>query len=245
MLAKPNKFERLEDFKEGTLLLFDKPLDWTSFDVVNKVRGMLRHRLKVRKLKVGHAGTLDPKASGLLVICTGKMTKEIQFLTDEDKGYTGTMKFGATTASYDVECEEANHRDVSALTAQVISAQAKKFEPSYMQRPPDFSAKKVDGKTAYELARKGQEVKLAAREVRIIEFDITHVALPFADFDVSCSKGTYIRSLAHDLGEALGTGAYLSALRRYRSGGFHVNDAMTIESFEERLRQLPPLLEGT
>lgn len=240
MLTTPNSFERLEDFQTGSLLLFDKPLGWTSFDVVNKVRGILRRRLGVKKLKVGHAGTLDPLATGLLVICTGKMTKEIQFFLDEDKGYTGTMVFGSTTPSYDLETEPEGSYPVAHVNAALLQDAANGFCPSYLQTAPIFSAKKVDGKPAYKSARKGVEVVIAPREIQIHRFELTAFRLPEVDFDVVCSKGTYIRSLAHDLGKRVDSGAHLSGLRRYRSGRFDVSDAMSLEQFVARL----DVLEG-
>jgi tRNA pseudouridine55 synthase len=238
MNVTPNSFERLEDFQSGSLLLIDKPLGWTSFDVVNKVRGILRRRLGVKKLKVGHAGTLDPLATGLLVICTGRMTKEIQTLLDEDKGYTGTMTFGSTTPSYDLETEPEGDYPVNHLSEDVLRAAAAGFCPSYLQTAPIFSAKKVDGKPAYKSARKGIEVVIAPREVHLNRFELTSIHLPSVDFDVVCSKGTYIRSLAHDMGKQLGSGAHLSALRRYRSGQFDVRNAFSMEEFEARLDAL-------
>ena len=241
MELTPNRFSRLDDFKNGTVLLFDKPLGWTSFDVVNKVRGMLRHRLGVRKLKVGHAGTLDPLATGLLVICTGKMTKEIQGFIDDEKGYTGTLRLGATTPSYDLETEVDRTWPTEHLTEAEVQAAAASFLPGYAQTAPMFSAKKVDGKVAYKVARKGKTLEIPPRHIGISRFELTRVALPEADFVVDCSKGTYIRSLAHDLGQRLNNGAHLTALRRYRSGGFDVANAISIADFEALLDALPPV----
>jgi tRNA pseudouridine55 synthase len=238
MIIAPNSFERLEDFQSGSLLLIDKPLGWTSFDVVNKVRGILRRRLGVKKLKVGHAGTLDPLATGLLVICTGKMTKEIQTLLDEDKGYTGTITFGSTTPSYDLETEPEGSYAIDHLDEGVLRTAAASFCPSYLQTAPIFSAKKVDGKPAYKSARKGVEVVIAPREVHLHRFELTAIQIPSVDFDVVCSKGTYIRSLANDLGQRVNSGAHLSALRRYRSGQYDVSAALSMAEFEARLDAL-------
>lgn len=241
MELTPNRFSHLEDFKDGTVLLFDKPLGWTSFDVVNKVRGMLRHRLGVRKLKVGHAGTLDPLATGLLVICTGKMTKEIQGFIDDEKGYTGTLRLGATTPSYDLETEIDRTWPTEHLTEAEVQAAAASFLPGYVQTAPMFSAKKVDGKVAYKVARKGKTLEIPPRYIGISRFELTRIALPEIDFVVDCSKGTYIRSLAHDLGQRLNNGAHLTALRRYRSGSFDVANAISIADFEALLDALPPV----
>lgn len=241
MEVSPNRFNTLEDFKDGTILLFDKPLGWTSFDVVNKVRGMLRHRLAVRKLKVGHAGTLDPLATGLLVICTGKMTREIQGFIDDEKGYTGSFHLGATTPSYDLETEVDQTWPTSGIAEKHVLEAAASFLPGYSQTAPMFSAKKVDGKVAYKAARKGKTLDIPPRYIEIKRFDVSKIELPKADFDVVCSKGTYIRSLVHDLGGKLNNGAHLTALRRYRSGGFDVSNAMTIEGFDALLDGLPPI----
>lgn len=239
MDVKVNSFEQLSDFQEGQVLLIDKPIGWTSFDVVNKVRGMLRHRLGVRKLKVGHAGTLDPLATGLLVVCTGKMTKQIQFFIDEDKGYTGTLVLGATTPSYDLETDIDATFPTEHLSETMLREVASDFTPAYEQTAPMFSAKKVNGRPAYASARKGETVKIAPRLVAIHRFALTRVALPEVDFDVHCSKGTYIRSLVHDLGKSVGSGAHLTALRRYQSGQFHLDAALSLEDFTLRVDALP------
>lgn len=244
MNTPPNHFETLADFKSGTLLLFDKPLGWTSFDVVNKVRGMLRHRLGVRKLKVGHAGTLDPLATGLLVICTGKMTKAITGLIEEDKGYTGVIELGATTPSFDLETEIDQRFDLPHFEEELLRETARSFVPNYLQTAPAFSAKKVDGQVAYRSARKGVMLEIPPRMVQIKQFELTEFDLPKVHFDVVCSKGTYIRSLASDFGSKLKNGAHLAALRRYQSGQFNVVDAMTIEEFEALLDALPNENEG-
>lgn len=218
------------DFIKGELLLIDKPLDWTSFDAVNKVRRLLTRQLGT-KLKVGHAGTLDPKATGLLLICTGSMTKQINRFMDLDKEYTGTFTLGAITPSYDTETEVIQIADCRLLIAEVIQEATNKFTGNLHQVPPQYSAKKIEGKRAYEYARKDREIEIPPVPVIISSFEITRVALPEVDFIVRCSKGTYIRSLARDFGEELGVGAYLSALRRTKIGDYDVRKALSIEQF--------------
>lgn len=218
------------DFVNGELLLIDKPLDWTSFDAVNKVRRLISRRIG-KKLKVGHAGTLDPKATGLLLICTGAMTKRINDLVGLDKEYTGTLFLGATTPSFDTETETDQHFDISHLNAEKILAATRQFTGTIQQVPPQFSAKLVDGKRAYLSARKNKEVKIEPVTITIYEFEITGMALPEVSFRVVCSKGTYIRSLVRDFGEAMGAGAYLTSLKRTRIGSYHISDAVTIEQF--------------
>jgi tRNA pseudouridine55 synthase len=208
---------------EGRVLLIDKPLEWTSFDVVNK----LRYRLKTKK--IGHAGTLDPLATGLLIICTGKMTKRIDEFQAQEKEYTGTFVLGQSTPSYDLETEVSEAQDISGISEDEIHLAAKKFIGTIQQVPPMHSAIKVDGKRAYKLARKGKEVELKPREIFIKEFEITSIDKPNVAFRVVCSKGTYIRSLARDFGQALGTVAYLSELCRTRIGDFKLSDALTID----------------
>lgn len=205
------------------ILLIHKPLQWTSFDVVNK----LRYKLKIRK--VGHAGTLDPLATGLLIICTGKMTKRIEEFMGLEKEYTGTFVLGKTTASHDLETPVQDGGDISSLTEAQIHAAAKTFTGTIQQLPPLHSAIKIDGKRAYKFARKGKEVELKPRTVEVPVFDITHIRLPEIGFRIVCSKGTYIRSLARDLGNELGTGAYLSELCRTRIGPFELANAQTID----------------
>ena len=226
------------DFIQGELLLIDKPMDWTSFDVVNHIRRMLTRRLG-RKLKVGHAGTLDPKATGLLLICTGGMTKKIEGFVGMDKEYTGTFVLGATTASHDSETPILQRSEISNLQSEIIHAATARFTGTIMQVPPLFSAKTIEGKRAYELARKNEYLELPPVPVRINTFDITRIGLPEVDFLVSCSKGTYIRSLARDFGEELGVGAYLSALRRTKIGEYDIADALSLDQFEALLNSLP------
>ena len=218
------KANREFKFAEGELLLVNKPYQWTSFDVVGK----LRNSFKPLKLKVGHAGTLDPLATGLLVICTGKMTKQIDTFQAEEKEYTGTMILGATTPSYDMETEVDETFDTSNLNDEQIRNACKQFIGDIQQYPPAHSAIKVDGERLYEKARRGEEVELKLRNVTITEFEITRIALPEVDFRVVCSKGTYIRSLVNDFGKALGNGAYLSKLTRTRSGHFKLDDAWEV-----------------
>lgn len=225
------------DFIKGELLLIDKPIDWTSFDVVNKVRRLLSRRLG-QKLKVGHAGTLDPKATGLLLICTGGMTKKLEGFTGLDKEYTGTFTLGATTPSYDSETEPVQISDYGFLNDELIVGATKKFTGDLLQVPPVYSAKMIDGKRAYLYARKNKEVEMPPVPVTIRAFGITRIELPEVDFRVLCSKGTYIRSLARDFGEALGTGAYLSALRRTMIGDYDVRDALSLQQFESMLETM-------
>jgi tRNA pseudouridine55 synthase len=219
------------DFIKGELLLIDKPFEWTSFDAVNKIRYILEKSLQT-KLKVGHAGTLDPKATGLLLICTGGMTKQIVNLTGLDKEYTGTFYIGATTPCYDTEKPVDHTFQTDHITEEMILATAKKFTGTIQQVPPTFSAKLIDGKRAYLSARKNKEIKMEPVTITISEFEITRIALPEVDFRVVCSKGTYIRALARDLGEALNSGAYLAALCRTRVGEYRIEDALTPAQFE-------------
>lgn len=216
--------DRQFKFAEGELLLVNKPYHWTSFDVVGK----LRNSFKPLKLKVGHAGTLDPLATGLLIICTGKMTKQIDTFQAEEKEYTGTMILGATTPSYDMETAVDETFDTSNLTDEQIRDACAQFIGDIQQYPPAHSAIKVDGERLYEKARRGEEVELKLRNVTIGTFDITRIELPEVDFRVVCSKGTYIRSLVNDFGRALFNGAYLSKLTRTRSGNFKLDDAYEV-----------------
>ena len=224
-----------EEFLSGQVLLIDKPLNWTSFQVVNKLRWEIRQAFNIKKIKVGHAGTLDPLATGLLVVCTGKMTKQIDTFQGQVKEYTGTIVLGSTTPSYDLETEIDNTFPVNHITEDLIHNTTKRFIGEIEQFPPIFSAIKKDGKRLYEFARAGESVEIKSRKITINTFKITRIALPEVDFRVVCSKGTYIRSLAHDFGKALKSGAYLSALRRTKIGDFNVNDALTIERFIENL----------
>lgn len=224
---------KLFNFAEGELLLVNKPYQWTSFDVVGK----LRNSFKPLKLKVGHAGTLDPLATGLLIICTGKMTKQINTFQAEEKEYTGTMMLGATTPSYDMETEPDQQFDISDITAEQIKAACRQFTGDIQQYPPAHSAIKIDGERLYEKARRGEEVELRLRNVTISEFEITRIELPEVDFRVVCSKGTYIRSLVHDFGKALNNGAYLSKLTRTRSGNYKIEDAWEVMELVDVIRE--------
>jgi len=212
-------------FAEGEVLLVDKPLGWTSFDVVHKIR----NAIKPLKVKVGHAGTLDPLATGLLVLCTGKFTKTIASFQAEDKEYTGIITLGATTPSYDLETAVDQTFDCSHITAEAVFAAAKQFEGEQEQYPPAHSAIQINGERAYQKARRGETVALKARKVSIGRFAVEKVEMPNVHFRIACSKGTYIRSLAHDFGKALGIGAHLSALRRTKSGSFHVDNAWDLQ----------------
>ncbi len=212
-----------EQQDEGKVILVDKPRSWTSFDVVKK----LRYALKVKK--IGHAGTLDPLATGLLILCTGKMTKQIESFQAMEKEYTGEIVIGKITPSYDLETDVEHISDTSHIKDSFISNTAKKFIGKIEQIPPQYSAIKIDGKRAYKSARKGEKVEMKPRTVEITTFDVERLGIDRIAFRVVCSKGTYIRSLAHDFGQELGTGAYLADLRRTRIGKFHVDDAQTID----------------
>jgi tRNA pseudouridine55 synthase len=214
--------------EEGIVLLVNKPLEWTSFDVVNKLRYILHTR------KIGHAGTLDPLASGLLIICAGKMTKQIETFQAQEKEYTGTLVLGQTTPSYDLETEPTMAVDISGVSESMVKRAAASFVGSIQQVPPIHSSIKIGGKRAYAMARKGKAVDLQPRTVEVREFEITGCRFPEVDFRVVCSKGTYIRSLAHDLGQTLGVGAYLSALCRTRIGSYTLAQAETLEQIRVR-----------
>jgi len=220
-----------EDYQAGQILLIDKPLHWTSFQVVNKIRWELKQKFKLKNLKVGHAGTLDPLATGLLIICTGKMTKQIDTFQAQTKEYTGTIVLGSTTPSYDLETEIDQIFPTEHITPQLIEKTTTQFIGDIQQFPPVFSAIKKDGKRLYEFARAGEEVDIKARQISIEQFEITHMDGLNLDFRIVCSKGTYIRSLAHDFGKALGSGAHLSALRRTKIGNFNVVDSVTVVDF--------------
>ncbi|MCL2414561.1 MAG: tRNA pseudouridine(55) synthase TruB [Bacteroidales bacterium] len=210
----------LTPYEEGQVLLIDKPYGWTSFQVVNKLKWKIRHAHKLSKLKIGHAGTLDPLATGLLIVCTGKFTKRIEEFQAQEKEYTGTFVLGATTPCCDMEKPVDKTFPTSHITEQLILETAKTFVGEQMQIPPIFSAVKIDGKRAYDYARQKQDVEIKAKSVFIQTFEITRIEMPEVDFRIVCSKGTYIRSIARDLGKKLQSGAYLSALRRTRIGDF-------------------------
>lgn len=226
-----------EQFLNGEIILIDKPLDWTSFQVVNKIRWLIRSTFGIRKIKVGHAGTLDPLASGLLILCTGRMTKSIEQFMGQEKEYTGTFTLGATTPSYDLETEIDNTFPTDHITEELLHNTLGQFVGTIDQYPPVFSALKKDGKRLYEFAREGIEVEIPARKVNIRSFGLIQKAIPKVDFEVICSKGTYIRSLANDYGKALNSGAHLSALRRTRIGEFNIEQAVSIKDFEEQIKK--------
>lgn len=226
----------LEDYQAGQTLLIDKPLKWSSFQAVNKIKLALKSVYKVKKLKVGHAGTLDPLATGLLVICVGKHTKKIPNFQGQEKEYTGTFTLGSTTPSYDLETEINETFPTEHITEKLIYETGLDFFGEIDQVPPVFSALKKDGQRMYKLARAGEVIEVDSRKVFIHEFEITRIELPEVDFRVVCSKGTYIRSLAYDFGKALNSGAHLSALRRTKIGDFDVKNAITPEDFGESLR---------
>jgi len=222
-----------DDFLEGQILLIDKPLTWSSFQAVNKLKYLLKRKFDLpKKFKIGHAGTLDPLASGLLIICTGKFTKKITEIQSQTKEYTGTIWVGATTPSYDLETEIDATFPTEHISEALILKTTEQFLGEIDQKPPVFSAIKKDGKRLYEHAREGSEVEIATRKTTIYEFEITRIALPEIDFRVQCSKGTYIRSLAYDFGIALQSGAHLTALRRTKIGDFDVKNAVTPNDFE-------------
>lgn len=224
-----------QDFEAGTLMLIDKPEHWTSFDVVNYIRIQIKRNLGISRIKVGHAGTLDPLATGLLLVCTGKMTRQIQQLQDQDKEYTGTIRLGITTPSYDLETEPDSESPWQHLTKDDVTKVLPLFTGEIMQIPPVFSAIKVDGKRSFEMARRNRSIALEARKVHIKTFEITAFQFPDLHFRVRCSKGTYIRSLAHDFGQVLGTGAVLTTLRRTAIGQYHVDEAISPADFKFQL----------
>ena len=225
-----------EAYKNGQVLLIDKPLTWTSFQVVNKLRWEIRQRFNIKKIKVGHAGTLDPLATGLLIICTGKQTKQIDTYQGQVKEYTGTFTLGGTTPSYDLETEIDNIFPTAHITEELLHETTKQFVGEIQQKPPIFSAIKKDGKRLYELARKGETIEIKERTVTVSSFEITKIKLPEVEFRIICSKGTYIRSIAFDYGKALNSGGYLSALRRTKIGNFSVDDAFSVEEFINNLK---------
>ncbi len=226
----------MNNFSQGRVLLIDKPLRWTSFDVVRKIRNTIRIK------KVGHAGTLDPLATGLLIVCTGRFTKKINEYMAQEKEYTGTITLGAITPTYDLESEPENFKPFEQITPEQIRTATQKFTGPILQVPPAHSAIKVDGKRVYELARKGKEVKLEPRPVTIYQFEITAKEDALLHFRVVCSTGTYIRSLAHDLGQELGCGAYLSSLCRTRIGDYRLEDASSMDAFYDMVQQHPEWL---
>lgn len=224
-----------EDFQNGQILLIDKPLHWTSFQAVNKMKWALKSKLGLKKIKIGHAGTLDPLASGLLLVCTGKFTKKITELQGQNKEYTGTFHIGATTPSYDLETEINEHFPTAHIDEALIHQTVQQFLGEIDQKPPIFSAIKKDGVRLYEHARAGETIEIASRKTTIHEFKITRIALPEVDFRVVCSKGTYIRSLAYDFGKTMHSGSHLTVLRRTKIGDYDVKEAMDVTLFEDSL----------
>lgn len=226
------------NFQEGVTLLIDKPLHWTSFDVVNKIRWNIKRKLGVKKIKVGHAGTLDPLATGLLIICTGKHTKTIETIQAEEKTYTGTILLGKTTPSYDLETEYNQEFPTEHITNELLEETRLSFIGEQQQIPPIFSAKQIDGKRAYEHARAGREIEMKSNTITISDMKINAERFPEIDFEIVCSKGTYIRSIAHDFGQKLNSGGTLIALRRTKSGNFDVKDAFQVEDFIASLQEV-------
>ncbi|MEC7244442.1 MAG: tRNA pseudouridine(55) synthase TruB [Bacteroidota bacterium] len=221
----------LDKYNNGQTLLVDKDLDWTSFDVVKKIKNIIKCK------KVGHAGTLDPLATGLLIICTGKNTKKINDIQNQDKVYTGEFILGKSTPSHDLETEFNSQKDIKNITSDRIEEVSKRFVGEQLQRPPKFSAVKVNGKRAYEYARDNEEVKIKEKNINIYEFKITEFNLPNISFKISCTKGTYIRSIARDFGEKLGCGAVLSKLRRTEIGNYNVEDAFKVNDLADKLKK--------
>ena len=219
------------DFLKGEVLVFDKPLNWTSFDLVHKVRYIICKKLNIKKLKVGHAGTLDPKATGILVLCTGKATSKIDSLQADEKEYVATLKFGATTPSYDLESAEDRQFETSHITEDLLIDVLKKFIGTIEQVPPDFSAIKIGGKRAYENARKGIAMEIKSKTLEVKEIEVLNFALPEVKLRIVCGKGTYIRALARDIGAELQSGAYLTGLRRTRVGNYDLNQAINLADF--------------
>jgi len=225
-------------FKEGEVLFINKPIHWTSFQVVNKLRWVIKKQLGIKKIKVGHAGTLDPLATGLMIICTGKKTKEINQYQASEKEYIATIKLGATTPSYDGETTEDYFYATKHINADLLAKIILTFIGDIQQHPPIFSAIKVKGKKLYESARKGKDVQIKSRNIRINELEILGIEMPYVHFRVSCSKGTYIRSLAHDIGKALNSGAWLCKLQRTKIGEHSLKNAIDIQDFEDMMKSL-------
>ena len=225
------------DFKEGYIAVIDKPLEWTSTDVVRKIKYTLQHRLGYRKIKIGHAGTLDPLATGVLIVCIGKATKMVNALQAEEKEYIADIVLGATTPSYDLEHPIDRYYPTDHISREKIEQVLESLTGERLQAPPIYSAKKVEGVRAYEFARAGEEVELKRALINIYEMEILSLEMPLLRLKVRCSKGTYIRSLAHEIGQALDSGAHLSGLRRTRSGGFTVEKAFELQNFLEKLHE--------
>ena len=225
----------VEDFKNGQVLLINKPLNWTSFQVVNKIRWLIKNKFGIKKIKVGHAGTLDPLATGLLIICTGKMTKKISSFQNQTKKYTGTFLIGSTTPSFDLETKPDNTFPVDHINKDLIINATKSFIGKIKQKPPIYSAIKKDGKRLYESARIGENIEINDRDIEILNFNISRINMPYIDFEVECSKGTYIRALANDFGKKLNSGATLYKLNRTKIGEYSVNKSISIQEFTKNI----------
>jgi tRNA pseudouridine55 synthase len=225
----------VEDFKNGQVLLINKPLNWTSFQVVNKIRWLIKNKFGIKKIKVGHAGTLDPLATGLLIICTGKMTKKISSFQNQTKKYTGTFLIGSTTPSFDLETKPDKSFPVDHINKDLIINATKSFIGKIKQKPPIYSAIKKDGKRLYESARIGENIEINDRDIEILNFNISRINMPHIDFEVECSKGTYIRALANDFGKKLNSGATLYKLNRTKIGEYSVNKSISIEEFTKNI----------
>ena len=234
----PNQINKETDFVSGALLLINKPPEWTSFDVVKKVRNLIKKKLQIKKIKVGHAGTLDPLATGLLIVCTGKFTKRIDEIQRQGKCYTGHFTLGASTPSFDLETKVNQTFETAHITKQLLEEVVKQFEGEINQIPPIFSALKKDGERLYKLVRKNKKVEIESRKVTIHSFKITKTNMPEVSFKISCSKGTYIRSIANDFGKALNSGAHLSELCRTKIGEYDLKQATNIKELEEKINLL-------
>ncbi len=234
----PSKIEKSSHFVSGTLLLIDKPLEWTSFDVVKKVRNLIKKKLQIKKIKVGHSGTLDPLATGLLIVCTGEFTKRIEEIQGQEKTYTGQFTLGATTPSFDRETKVNHTFNTTHITKQLLEETTKQFVGGITQIPPIFSALKKDGKRLYDFARENEEVEIKERKVMVYSFEITDINFPEVNFKISCAKGTYIRSIANDFGRALNSGAYLSKLCRTKIGKYNLKDAFSLNEVEKKMKLL-------
>jgi tRNA pseudouridine55 synthase len=239
MIPRPYSFENINEVMDGAVFLVDKPLKWTSFDVVGRLKWLMRHHCKAPKFKIGHAGTLDPLASGLLVVCTGKCTKQIVAIQGGEKEYTGTIVLGQTTPSFDLETTPEGDYPYKDLTEAQLLEAAASFIGEQLQTPPIYSAKQIDGKRAYEAARAGEEIQMRQALIHVYAFELTAIRLPEVDFKIRCSKGTYIRTIANDFGKRLDSGSHLSALRRTESAPFRIEDAKTMEDLEAYLMSLP------
>ena len=237
-IITPSQINKETDFVSGALLLINKPPEWTSFDVVKKVRNLIKKKLQIKKIKVGHAGTLDPLATGLLIVCTGKFTKRIDEIQRQGKCYTGHFTLGASTPSFDLETKVNQTFETAHITKQLLEEVVKQFEGEINQIPPIFSALKKDGERLYKLARKNKKVEIESRKVTIHSFKITKINMPEVSFKISCSKGTYIRSIANDFGKALNSGAHLSELCRTKIGEYDLKQATNIKELEEKINLL-------